>query len=136
MDPSFGKSGRLRTALWHLALALVASALLAAIVAIVRLTDQAQKISQQKGQLDGILTADVSTTLTLVRTLQGLLTISVTVLLSQCFTYIQWGFARHASGASYIRQLALSPTTTLWGTIRLMAHGSSAFWPRVWALSR
>ena len=121
--------------LGQLALVSGASALLAVIVFIVHLTNIAQGVSEQKGHLSFILSADVSTTITLVRALQGLLTTVITVLVSQSFSYIQWGFA-HDSGARYLRQLAVSPTTSVWGTIRLIAYQSSTFWPRFWALCR
>jgi hypothetical protein len=136
MEPKLSRNGWIWTALGQFALAIGASALLAAIVVVVYLTNQAEAISARKGYLSSILNVDVSTTLTIVRALQGLLTVAVTVLLSQSFTYIQWGFARHAEGAPYIRQLALSPTTTVWGSIRLILHTSSTLRPRLWAFFR
>ena len=136
MDSGPRKIRWIWSSLFQFALAFCASALLAVIVFVVHLTDQAQTASEQKGHLGSILTADVSTTLTLVRVLQGLLTTAATVLLSQSFSYIQWGFTSDAKGASYIAQLALSPTTTVWGMIRLITHWSSGLRPRFWAFFR
>jgi len=137
-DSSAGKAGRVSSILVQLVLVFGASAILVSIVFIVLLTNQAQTVSEQKGHLSDILAADVGTTLTIVRALQGLLSTIITVSLSQSFSYVQWGFSNDTKGASYIRQLALSPTTSILGTIRLATHASSSlkFGPRFWALLR
>src|SRR5438128_792871 len=66
------------------------SALLGIIVFITYLTNHAQTVTEQKGDLGSILTADVSTTVTLLRALQGLLTTSLAAALSRTFSYLQW----------------------------------------------
>lgn len=127
---------RLWSALTQFAIASFASALLASIVFVILLTHQAERVSGQKGHLNNILTADVSTTLTVVRVLQGSLTTITTILLYRSFSYIQWGFTNDTHSASYMRHLALSPTTSVWGTMRLITHWSSGLRPRLWALLR
>lgn len=117
---------------------LVASGLLAGIIVIIQFTVRAESISEQKGRLDGFLTADVSTTITIVRALQGILTTLVTVSLAQAFSYLQWSFIRSsgADGVPYARQLALSPTTSVSGTLSLIFHRSTPLESRLWALFR
>ena len=117
---------------------LVASGLLAGIIVIIQFTVRAESISEEKGRLDGFLTADVSTTITIVRALQGLLTTLVTVSLSQAFSYLQWSFIRssHGDGTPYVRQLALSPTTSVSGTLSLIFHRSTPLGSRLWGFFR
>ncbi|KAK1750897.1 hypothetical protein QBC47DRAFT_88788 [Echria macrotheca] len=131
-----GASGSWLGALAQLVLVTGSSVLLAVIVYITTLTGQAESISEQKGHLSMVLKADVSTTLTLVRALQGLLTTALTVALATTFSYLQWGFVHRSPGMPYLRHLALSPTTSIWGTIRLILHPSPAWKSRLWALFR
>ncbi|KAK0611883.1 hypothetical protein B0T14DRAFT_595249 [Immersiella caudata] len=115
---------------------LFATALLVAIVFVVMLTDQAEIVSAEKGSLPSYLTLDVSTTITVVRAMQGVLATVVAMILSQSFSYLQWGFLRTQGGAPYVRQLALSPTTSFAGTLRLIAHRATGGGPRLWGLFR
>lgn len=136
MGSNAGKSTRASSMLAQLALVSGASAVLVTIVFIVLLTNQAQTVSGEKGRLSGILAADVGTTLTIVRTLQGLLSTMITISLSRSFSYLQWAFACDTQGGSYTGQLALSTTTSVLGTIRLVTRASSKSGPRFWGLSR
>jgi hypothetical protein len=116
---------------------LFATALLAALVFVVMLTDQAETVSAEKGPLPSHLTLDVSTTITIVRAMQGVLAAVVAMILSQSFSYLQWGFLRSSKGgAPYVRQLALSPTTSVAGTLRLIFHRATGAGPRFWGFFR
>ncbi|KAK4445907.1 hypothetical protein QBC34DRAFT_306007 [Podospora aff. communis PSN243] len=116
---------------------LFATALLAALVFVVMLTDRAEVVSAEKGPLPSYLTLDVSITITIVRAMQGVLAAVVAMILSQSFSYLQWGFLRSSKGgAPYVRQLALSPTTSVAGTIRLIFHRATGGGPRLWGFFR
>ncbi|KAK0649223.1 hypothetical protein B0T16DRAFT_326601 [Cercophora newfieldiana] len=106
-------------------------------VIVILFTNQSQTLSDEKERLPSYLTLDVSTTLTIVRAMQGILTMVVTMALSQSFAYLQWGFLRNTrGGAPYIRQLALSPTTSVMGTTQLIFHPASGWGPRFWGFLR
>jgi hypothetical protein len=124
------------SALPQLLLLLAASALLAIIVFTTHLTNQAQAVSQKRGPLSRLLIADVSSTLTVLRAFQGLLTTGLAAILSQTFSYLHWGHLYDPQGAPYIRQLALSPTTSFWGMVSLVTHRSPTLGSRCWALTR
>jgi len=132
------KSGRGMAALGQqLVGCCLATALLVGIVVVVLLTEQAEHVSGEKGELPSYLTLDVSTTITIVRAMQGVLAAMATVTVSQSFSYLQWGFLRSSrGGAPYVRQLALSPTTSIAGTLSLVFHQASGWSPRFWGLLR
>jgi hypothetical protein len=115
----------------------LSTVLLVAIVIVVLLTELAQRESDKKSELPAYLALDVSTTITIVRAMQGVLTALVAVTLAQSFSYLQWGFLRGSCGSvPYVRQLALSPTTSIAGTLSLVFHQASGWGPRFWGLLR
>lgn len=116
----------------------LATVLLLAMVAIILSTDRSETLSQERGALPSYLKYDVSATITIVRAIQGVLTALVGMAVSQSFSYLQWGFLRssRAHGAPYLRQLALSPTTSMSGTLLLIFHRASGWEPRLWGLLR
>lgn len=122
---------------WHCMKLCLATALLVGMVIVIRFTDQSQILSDARARLPRYLTLDVSTTLTIVRAMQGVLTTVVTMALSKSFEFLQWGFLRNTrGGAPYIRQLALSPTTSVSGTLQLILHPASGWGPRFWGFLR
>ena len=118
--------------------AIIVTALLAAIGFFVNLTERALTISAEKGRLTGFLTLDASTTITIVRTIQAINTTLLGLTLAESFYYIQWSFLSSSSQKTvpYFRQLALSPTTSAAGTLRLILHPDTPWLPRLWGLSR
>jgi len=116
----------------------LATLLLLGMVAVILMTDRSETVSQERGSLPSYLKYDVSTTITIVRAIQGVLTALVGMTVSQSFSYLQWGFLRSSrdGGAPYLRQLALSPTTSVSGTLHLVFHRASGWEPRFWGLLR
>jgi hypothetical protein len=122
---------------WLLIKIVLATALLAGMVVIIMLTNRSETVSKERGPLPSYLRLDVGTTITIVRAMQGVLTALVGITVAQSFSYLQWGFLRSSQdGAPYIRQLALSPTTSIAGTLLLVLHQASGWGPRFWGLLR
>jgi len=107
--------------------------ILAGIIFIALLTIRAEMESKQRSTLSKILKLTVSETLTLVSFAQGLLAVSITVVLIRALHYLQWGLSARKSGISYLEFLALSPTTLDWGSF-LLIFGSASHWSaRMWS---
>jgi hypothetical protein len=117
----------------HFLVLAISCALLAAIVFIALLTIQAEQASGRGSALDNMLKLTVSQTLTLVSLLQGLLALSVTLVLTRAFHYLQWGLSARTSGLPYLDFLALSPMTLEWGLVLLFVSSTSFASARMWS---
>jgi hypothetical protein len=101
--------------LWNLSML----GLFAVVVLFVQTTVAAEYISSQKQSLSNLLKINISTTLAVLRTSQGILASITSITLKQSFLYIQWSLIGH-KGLSYLTLLALAPTTGYLRTIKLI----------------
>lgn len=73
---------------------------------------------QHRGKTWKLLTGlGISSTLTILRILQGTLSALSTLMLLNSFDMIVWMLAKRGSGLKTLRMLSLSSTTGLWGTM-------------------
>jgi hypothetical protein len=115
---------------------LLCSGIFIAIIIITLLTNWAERVSKEKRPLDEILRLGVSSTITIVSALQGILAAGASVVLARSFLCIQWSLIARQSGLRYHEHLALSPTTFDLGTLRLITSGGISFPARFWASAR
>jgi len=105
-----------------------------AIVIYARVTDWAESLSERKRRLTTGLEGDVSTTIAVVRVLQGLLLAASSFALTRSFYILQWGLmVRRPDGIPYTELLALSPTTLDWGSFRIFTSRNAWSRERMWA---
>jgi len=92
------------------------------------------KATKEQRALDTVLKLDASTSLAVVRVLQGLLaTLSFSDLWAS-FESFQWHLTNRPEGLGYVSALALSPITTLPGTLRILGSKPADLKSRLWAL--
>ncbi|KUJ06535.1 uncharacterized protein LY89DRAFT_603023 [Mollisia scopiformis] len=83
-----------------------------------------------------LLKTDVSTTLAVLRTAQGILSAITSMLLTDAFKFLQWIMMNPPRGLSYPSLLAISPTTGILGTLDLLRSSVVRKSAKAWALLR
>lgn len=101
-------------------------------------TYYAENYSDDGRSLNALLKLDVSTTLTVLRASQGLLSTITTLNLRDTFVNTHWVLMSRDDGISYPSLLALSPTTSAAGLIRLLTLPltKTAWKPHFWTCLR
>ena len=79
---------------------------------------------------------DVSTTLAVLRALQGLLYLLTSAVLSKSFGFLMWGKMNRPAGLRYLSLLALSETTGYLGAIKIIFSPISKWSTKFWAMLR
>ncbi|KAJ9144673.1 hypothetical protein NKR23_g5763 [Pleurostoma richardsiae] len=120
----------------QLLLNLLTLGLLAVVVLFVEATSAAERQSSQGLPLSGLLKTDVSTTLAVVRTAQGLLSAISALAVKNSFTSLHWKMMSSPNGLRYLNLLALSPTTEILGTFALLRSAVVRSITKLLALSR
>lgn len=110
--------------------------LLATVITYVQATYSAEKRSSRGQPLSHLLKTDVSRTLTILRTSQGILSALVSLALGNVFLLLQWNQMHPPDGISYLNVLALSPTTGALGTLGLIRSSAPRLSAKIWAISR
>jgi len=121
---------------WQTALVAVSSALFVVIVLFTLTATWAQTQSERQQELSWWVKADVGTTLIVVRVLQGLLTAVSSAAMTDSFTRLHWNRINNEKGLPLPDLLALSPTTSFMGTIRLVFGANAKMGTRVSAFTR
>lgn len=114
---------------------ILALCLLVTVNIYVQSTYAAEESSRQGRPLSGLLKTDVSRTLTILRTSQGILSALVSLALENVFVLLQWGQIHPPGGISYLKILALSPTTSALGTFGLIRSSAPKLSTKLLALS-
>lgn len=114
----------------------LATCLLATVILYVEATYAAEERSNLGRPLSDLLKTDVSWTLTILRTSQGILSGLVSLALQNVFVLLQWSKMYPPDGTSYLNILALSPTTGALGTLGLIKSSAPKVSAKSWALSR
>lgn len=117
-------------------LCFVSFGLLATVIIYVQSTYTAESNSRRGLALSDLLKTDVSKTLTVLRTSQGILSALTSLALENIFFLLQWSQIHPPEGLSYLRILALSPTTGGLGTLRLLQSSAPNLATKLWALLR
>jgi len=134
------KMKQLRMALEDLVLqaglVVISSLLLVVILLITLATAWAEFSSDHQQPMSWWLSADVGTTILIVRVLQGLLTATTTAAINSAFTRLHWRGMHAVGGLKLIDLVALSPTTLFSGTVRVILSPSSEQTVRIWAAFR
>jgi len=99
-------------------------------------TFSSQSTSLAQHAFKKVFKIDVGVTLTVLRILQGILTGCTTYVLLAAFQLIQWTLVARENGANGLTVLALSPTTSVFGTLCMLFTSKPRMIDRVWALSR
>ena len=120
----------------QLSLSIVALGLLAVVILFVQSTFIAESRSRRGQQLTDLLKVNVSTTLTVVRTAQGLLSAISAIALKNAFISLQWRLMNTPDGLPYLSMLALSPTTDNVGAVKLITTSVTRLTSKLWAISR
>jgi hypothetical protein len=130
--PATGR--KLPKLLYPLFLNLLSFFLLAIVIIAVQTTYYAENYSDDGRSLNALLKLDVSTTLTVLRASQGLLSTITTLNLRDTFVNTHWVLMSRDDGISYPSLLALSPTTSAAGLIRLLTLPltKTAWKPHFW----
>jgi hypothetical protein len=116
--------------------ATLALVLLAVVVLFVQSANVAVDHSKKNLPLNKLAKIDSSTTLAVVRAAQGVLSVCMAFVLNEAFVLLLWLQMNTPKGLSYLRVLALSPSTTQWGIVRLLVSSASNSQDRIWAWSR
>ena len=82
------------------------------------------------------LNIDVSSTLTILRLLEGVLSICSAIILLKSFENLQWTFSSRANGVSSLCLLGLSPTSDSLGTLGLVFSRHARWTDRLAATGR
>lgn len=132
------KSGlvRLKRTSIPILLCLASIGLLATVIIYVQSTYAAESSSSRGLPLSDLLKTDVSKTLTVLRTSQGILSALTSLALENIFFLLQWSQIHPPNGLSYLRILALSPTTGGLGTLNLLKSSAPNLPTKLWALLR
>lgn len=117
-------------------LCLVSIGLLATVIIYVQSTYAAESSSSRGLPLSDLLKTDVSKTLTVLRTSQGILSALTSLALENIFFLLQWSQIHPPNGLPYLRILALSPTTGGLGTLNLLRSSAPNLPTKFWALLR
>lgn len=117
-------------------LCLASIGLLATVIIYVHSTYAAESSSSRGLPLSDLLKTDVSKTLTVLRTSQGILSALTSLALENIFFLLQWSQIHPPNGLSYLRILALSPTTGGIGTLNLLKSSAPNLPTKCWALLR
>lgn len=115
---------------------ILAMCLLATVITYVQSTYAAEESSRRGRPLSDLLKTDVSRTLTILRTSQGILSALVSLALENVFILLQWSQIHPPDGISYLNILALSPTTGALGTFGLVKSSAPKTSTKLLALSR
>lgn len=127
---------RFKQTLTPILLFFLAICLLATVITYVEATYAAEKSSNGGRPLSDLLKTDYSSTLTIIRTSQGILSALVSLALQNVFVLLQWSQMHPPDGIPYLNVLALSPTTTALGTLGLIKSSVPRISAKIWALSR
>lgn len=117
-----------------LILIVFSSALFAVIVWFVQTTLEAVTQSREKQRLSYVLRLDASISLTVLRLLQGALTLASSSALMGSLELIQYCLSARPDGLSYVEFLILSPATGLFGALRILFAIPVRVSHRLWAL--
>jgi hypothetical protein len=120
----------------HFLSATLALVLLAVVVLFVQSANVAVDHSKKNLPLNKLAKIDSSTTLAVVRAAQGVLSVCMAFVLNEAFVLLLWLQMNTPKGLSYLRVLALSPSTMQWGIVRLLISSASNAQDRIWAWSR
>jgi len=127
---------RLEELLLQAGLVIISSLLFVAIFLFVLTTTWAEFSSSRQQALSWWVSADVGTSILVVRVLQGLLTVSATAAICSCFTRLHWRGMHKTEGLKLVDLVALSPTTLFSGTVRVIFSPYSGRSARFWAITR
>lgn len=79
---------------------------------------------------------DVGGTLTVLRILQGVLSGCTTYVVLSAFQLLKWSLVAREGGVNGLTVLALSPTTSTYGTLAILFASKPRAMDRLWALAR
>lgn len=112
------------------------SGLLAAVISFARVTHRAIDLSLAHEPLPSTLKTDASTAIAIIRVLQGVLAAISSAALVKSFTYLYWIMIGRPDGLGVASLLALTPSTTEIGRLRLLFGSSPRFFTRLLGLAR
>jgi len=118
------------------ALVIVSSVLFVVIILFTLTTTWAEFSSNRQQPLSWWTSADVGTTILVVRVLQGLLTATATAAICSSFTRLHWRKMSRHEGIKLADLVALAPTTLFTGTIHVIFGSNSRRSARFWAICR
>lgn len=121
---------------WQLFLGLLSLALLAVIVLFVQSSNYAQRYSENERRLTGIFRTNASTTLSVLRTAQAILSTITSSCLGDAMELIQWTMTNTPHGLPFSSLLALSSATGKLAMIRLIFSDAAGASARLWTLLR
>lgn len=122
--------------IWQVMAVAASSGLFASVVVYTQITNWAAVDSANNLVLSQNFRTDPSTTLGIVRVLQGLLAAISSFALIRSFTYIYWILISRQNGLSYLSFLALAPSTLTLGKFEIILSSASRLSTRVMAFSR
>ncbi|KAK4443151.1 hypothetical protein QBC34DRAFT_311616 [Podospora aff. communis PSN243] len=117
-------------------LVIISSALFVVIVLFTLTTTWAELSSNRQQALSWWVSADVGTTILVVRVLQGFLTATATAAICSSFTRLHWRLMSKDEGLKLSDLAAISPTTLYAGSVRLILSPDSGRSARLWAIGR
>jgi len=79
---------------------------------------------------------NASAMLSILSVMQALSTAVTGLAISSVFERLQWKFMARAVGLDVLGMLGLSPTTSLWGALRIGLHRRAVMSSRLWAMIR
>jgi len=122
--------------LQQLALVLFSTLLFIAVTLFAFATTWAERASESSETLSWWVSAGVGTTILTLQVLQGLLAAASTTAVSASFERLQWLGMQKEKGLALVNVLALSPTTSGSGTLRIILGRSAKMSARGLALAR
>ncbi|KAK3995014.1 hypothetical protein QBC44DRAFT_390303 [Cladorrhinum sp. PSN332] len=106
----------------NLTLLIISSALYGTIIWFAQTTFQALRRSEQDLPLNYWHKVDGSTTIAVLQALQGVLGLTSSAALIGSLNLLQWYLSARSCGLKYVAFLALSPSTDIFGTFRILFH--------------
>jgi hypothetical protein len=131
-----GAMARFGDFLQQLALVLFSTLLFIAVTLFAFATTWAERASDNAEPLSWWLTADVGTTILTLQVLQGLLAAASTAAVSASFERMHWLGMQKDKGLALVSMLAMSPTTSATGTLRIILGRYAKMSARGLALAR
>lgn len=117
-------------------LAIAASVLFAVTAWFSASTFSSSPEKQASHILQSHLRISFSSTVVILRVLQGLTSTLTAIVIDQSFEGVQWMLASHDSGVELLNFVRLSPATGIFGLIKLLFRGVRHQSDRAWAVLR
>ncbi|KIW23718.1 hypothetical protein, variant [Cladophialophora immunda] len=121
---------------WDIALVTLTTGVFVVTAWFAQATFSVSSVSNLNSSLARMLDVNISSTLTILRSLQAVLSVLATSILLKSFEMVQWALAAREDGVGSLCLLGLSPTSSILGTLQLVCSRRARWMDRAAASAR